>query len=96
MPHVQQLRSHTCMQYATWWLTSGRLQHISCAWHSASLAVVIMALSGLLAETQGPLIEGYTNKVPKVVVGALDATLTSIRSAAAWAADAPQWEAQLH
>jgi hypothetical protein len=38
---------------------------------------------------QGPLIEGYTNKVPKVVVGALDATLISIRSAAAWAVKAP-------
>ena len=30
---------------------------------------------------QGALIEGYTNKVPKVVVGALDATLLLIRYA---------------
>jgi hypothetical protein len=30
---------------------------------------------------QGALIEGYTNKVPKVVVGALDATLTILRCA---------------
>jgi hypothetical protein len=28
---------------------------------------------------QGALIEGYTNKVPKVVVGALDATLQILR-----------------
>lgn len=30
---------------------------------------------------QGALIEGYTNKVPKVVVGALDATLQILRCA---------------
>jgi hypothetical protein len=33
----------------------------------------------MLCDVQGALVEGYTNKVPKVVVGALDATLLLIR-----------------
>lgn len=33
----------------------------------------------MLCVMQGALVEGYTNKVPKVVVGALDATLLLIR-----------------
>lgn len=61
-------------------LVIGRQSHALCllCWTTLVAASAVPCCC-CRARSQAALVEGFINKVPKVVVGALDATLTLIR-----------------